>query len=983
MLPRPLRRLWLSWSLLMLAALMALVAGLGWMAHRAAADLAAPELKQSSRLIGRTLVGDLERALAYRIPIARLAGVDAWFNGLARDNPMLDLLVLTDAQGNILARLGGDATVLRELGAASAQTTAAHGMARGSFSYIETLPIKTPDGALAGWLHVGSKAPPLPLYGWWWSLSAAVVLAALATLSLLQLVRWRLQSPLALSHQCTLALAGGKLSHLSDVPVRDPASQYQAALAGYLHTLRRRNDALLLKLEEVRAAHFNPAIVETLDNLARPLLARRPPSHQEAAQSTARGANAQHRALLVTLMCVLTLLTCAYGLHRQYQQADQRRLLESGSQLLLQSWQAVLDEDRNQLDQDLAPLLTAEAGQRLLRDKSPDDVLETVIRHSTRPGLALAVLELDGSLHAAAGQSREATTIPVLTLPLLRGATDGLYGIWQNGVRDYQSGAVRRIEVEGHALLLVATRPLEKSLGRLRERLLATRLAAGDDGASSLQVAVADLRGQPVLDAYASLTSLWRAHDRSNFMRDGNQAAVLVSLALNAPSGHALGTLLAMLPQAPRLEPDEDLAILLWAALAASALLALLLYVRSPFVLLGQATRQLERLADGDTDVQAPLQGVRQVRLWHGMMQRIAGKIDALETLRRSRERQGKRQARFIRRQMMQLAERLDEAARRGILEDLHRIEHGRRPDATSDSGTDERAGRIADEFGVLALGFQNLVSRVGEQYQELDRLVNQLREALQAKTQFIALQQELEIASKMQLSILPRQFAANPALSLHAMMIPAKEVGGDFYDFFDLDAHRTALVIADVSGKGVPAAFFMAVSRTLLRAIAPYTSSAAACIARVNDLLAADNEEMMFVTLFYAILDTRDGSMHYINAGHNPPYLLRADGCAGHPPATRGIALAVETDMYFEQGTVQLAPGDGLFLYTDGITEATDPDQQLFGEQRLIEELKQATGRPVGQITRHVVERIKDFEAGGPQADDITCMMVRYRGGA
>jgi len=194
--------------------------------------------------------------------------------------------------------------------------------------------------------------------------------------------------------------------------------------------------------------------------------------------------------------------------------------------------------------------------------------------------------------------------------------------------------------------------------------------------------------------------------------------------------------------------------------LAIVTLLILLIYLRNLSAPLGQATHNLERLAAGDTDIahlNTDLASTGETRILAGVVRRLAEKIDALETLRRSRERQGKRQARFIRMQMMQLAGKLEEGARRGILEDLDRIEHASRPTTDSNNTDDPRLERIVDEFGILALGFQNLVSRVGQQYQELDRLVAELREALRTKTQFIALQQELEIARKMQLSILPK----------------------------------------------------------------------------------------------------------------------------------------------------------------------------------------------------------------------------------
>jgi serine phosphatase RsbU (regulator of sigma subunit) len=858
--------------------------------------------------------------------------------------------------------------------------------------YVAALPLRGRDGKLVGWLHVGSVAGPLPWQGWGWSLAAALTLAAVVALLLFQLIGRRLQAPLAASRAAAEELAGGRLPLLANRRVRDPATQYQSILAEHLHGLRRRNEMLQLKIGEVRATHFDPAIVATLDELALPLAARQPATQQAQASdgSARRSGSALQRALLATIAAMAVVIGCGLVLYDQIEQADQRRLLDSGAQMLQQAWRAELDQDRLQLDAELDRLLATPGISSVLAG-ADTPALNDALAHSVSAGLTLAVFNADGSLRAAAGPHPEDARIDPPSLSLLRRNDSpgySVHGIWQNRAREYQSSVARSVDLrelgQPAGVIIMAARALDQNVARLRARL---QISLPDPGAAArLQVAVVDLRGHALADGQAALARQWTESGRSNFIAPGNErAAMVIALGLSAPSGHALGTLLAQWPLPPRLDTVDKILILLGVVVAVASLAMLLLYLRNQFVPLALATRELERLADGDTDEQEPLQQNRESRLLNRMIRRIAEKMDALETLRRSRERQGKRQARFIRQQMMQLADRLDAAARRGILEELERIEHARRPAETPDalaSHTEVRTERIADEFGVLALGFQNLVSRVGQQYQELDRLVSELREALRTKTQFIALQQELEIARKMQASILPREFAAHDALALHAIMQPAKEVGGDFYDFFDIDANRVALVVADVSGKGVPAAFFMAISRTLLRAVAPYADSAAECISRVNDLLAVDNEEMMFVTMFYAIVDTRDGSLSYINAGHNMPFLLRADGSVGHPAVTRGIALAVAEDMQFEQGSIRLEKGDGLFLYTDGITEANEPqDEELFGEPRLAAVLEEVQALPVEQITVRVVERVKQFEAGGPQADDITCLMVRYRG--
>jgi serine phosphatase RsbU (regulator of sigma subunit) len=266
----------------------------------------------------------------------------------------------------------------------------------------------------------------------------------------------------------------------------------------------------------------------------------------------------------------------------------------------------------------------------------------------------------------------------------------------------------------------------------------------------------------------------------------------------------------------------------------------------------------------------------------------------------------------------------------------------------------------------------------VVEQYQQLARLVDELREALKTKTAFAALQQELDIARTMQQSILPSSLPARPEFSVCGRMIPAEEIGGDFYDFYHIDHDHVAVVIADVSGKGVPAAFFMAISRTLLRATAALTPSVAACMTKLNDLLVDENEQSMFVTLFYGILELSTQRFTYVNAGHNPPIRLGADGKATFLEGTGGVAAAVVPGLSYEEHVVHLSPGDTLFLYTDGFTEATTLEGEPFGEDRLLAELQPHAATPVDRVADLVIARIKDFEAGTRQADDITCVVLR-----
>jgi sigma-B regulation protein RsbU (phosphoserine phosphatase) len=235
-----------------------------------------------------------------------------------------------------------------------------------------------------------------------------------------------------------------------------------------------------------------------------------------------------------------------------------------------------------------------------------------------------------------------------------------------------------------------------------------------------------------------------------------------------------------------------------------------------------------------------------------------------------------------------------------------------------------------------------------------------------------------------MQQSILPRIFPPFPGMSsvdIQALMIAARNVGGDFYDFFVIDEHRIALVIGDVSGKGVGAAFFMAMSRTLLKAVAARGESPAACLTEVNRLLCRDNNAEMFVTLFYAMLDTRTGELQYSNGGHNPPYVLRRGQAPQSLDLTGDTILGMIENLTFQNRSTVLSPGDALFLYTDGVTEAMNAERMMFTETRLESFLRTVADRTTEQVIQGIVDAVRAFAAGAPQSDDITALIARFRG--
>jgi sigma-B regulation protein RsbU (phosphoserine phosphatase) len=240
---------------------------------------------------------------------------------------------------------------------------------------------------------------------------------------------------------------------------------------------------------------------------------------------------------------------------------------------------------------------------------------------------------------------------------------------------------------------------------------------------------------------------------------------------------------------------------------------------------------------------------------------------------------------------------------------------------------------------------------------------------------------QEMQAAAEIQQSILPPPLAREEAggrVDLYAEMHPAREVGGDFYDYFLIDANRLAVTVGDVSGKGIPASLFMAVSRTVLRSITSAHDMEAG-MAEANRLLATQNTASMFVTLFQGVLDLSSGLLRYCNAGHNPPYLLRADGGRSTLEAT-GVPFGIDAAMAYRIAETTLAPGDTLFLFSDGITEALDPESKEFGTARLETALDDARNRGAADLVGHVLKATRHFAGEAEQSDDITCLALVFR---
>ena len=215
----------------------------------------------------------------------------------------------------------------------------------------------------------------------------------------------------------------------------------------------------------------------------------------------------------------------------------------------------------------------------------------------------------------------------------------------------------------------------------------------------------------------------------------------------------------------------------------------------------------------------------------------------------------------------------------------------------------------------------------------------------------------------------------------LFASIIPAKEVGGDFYDFFLIDDDHLCFVIGDVSGKGVPAALFMAVTKTHVAASTIPGIEPSDILIRANDELCKENDQGMFCTIFYGILNTKTGVVSYSNGGHNPPYLVRADGSNEQLEGTDGIALGVMDGMDFGVNTLTLGKGEAIYLYTDGVNEAMDDGGNEYSYERLEEFLKMSKGQSTTDIVNGSLDDVKAFVKNAEQSDDITVLAVRYNG--
>jgi phosphoserine phosphatase RsbU/P len=285
---------------------------------------------------------------------------------------------------------------------------------------------------------------------------------------------------------------------------------------------------------------------------------------------------------------------------------------------------------------------------------------------------------------------------------------------------------------------------------------------------------------------------------------------------------------------------------------------------------------------------------------------------------------------------------------------------------------------RGAYDFVTKPIDFKDLETTIEKTLKEIDNLlkIKEMEEQLES------LNYDLDMAARIQQKILHQEFPVFPddnRFDIYANMIAAKQVGGDFYDFFMYDEDHLAFFIGDVAGKGMPASIYMAVCRTMLKAIGSEVFDPAECITKVNNMLIPESDVSTFVTVFYGVINLKTGVLSFCNGGHNLPYLQKPDGTVSELADVGGLLLGKFENAPYDKHEVQLSPGDTVVTFTDGVTEAEDEDGKFFDEERVIEHLKKNPSKSLSAQVKGLFLEVMKFTGAAIQSDDITVLSVRY----
>lgn len=346
-------------------------------------------------------------------------------------------------------------------------------------------------------------------------------------------------------------------------------------------------------------------------------------------------------------------------------------------------------------------------------------------------------------------------------------------------------------------------------------------------------------------------------------------------------------------------------------------------------------------------------------------LKEISNKIEKSDYESYLRQRKRQMQERLIRNEMTELINTLDSEFR-----------HATMTSFSLASKENKKEGILG--FNIIVSAFQKVSRKLQKQHSEMQTLIKDLRSALKDKEAYVALQKELEVAKKVQLSILPKPFKKNAYVMISGKNVSAREIGGDFYDYFHIEGDRIGIAIGDVSGKGIPAALFMASARVLLRSIAQQSLSPSQSLQKLNNRLIKINDESMFVTLLYGILNLRTGTFSYSSAGHHHPYVITKDQVTQLKSSLQNLALGVLMDTDYTDYEIILEENSRVFVFTDGVTEAMNENGEEFSETRLKNTLADSKNLDLNQFMEKIMKKIQEF-VDTEQNDDITYLSFEF----
>ena len=491
--------------------------------------------------------------------------------------------------------------------------------------------------------------------------------------------------------------------------------------------------------------------------------------------------------------------------------------------------------------------------------------------------------------------------------------------------------------------------------------------------------------GENLWDRYSDLIDISEANNLQTIEDEGRYFSVIV-LPQTAELGGLVGRLLNIREVTDLVTRQQQISqrtLLVAVVFLALAVLGVYLYMAHAFAPLVEGVSVLSALSKGDLRARIERNtGNDEVGMIANSVNIFHNNLLTIQRIRRSRERQYGRQQRFIFREMQGLADTLDGDERDELLTELQELGdlveekaglRSRQTDVVETEDSTTQGEQDSDSLAMLAQAFHGMSNRVQNQHQRL-------RDALATKEALIALRNELNIATRVQQSLLPPNIELSSAYKIWGGMWPAKEVGGDFYDFFPLDDHRLAIAIADVSGKGVPAALFTVMARTMLHASAAFLNSPGKALSVINNFLENNNDEGLFVTVFYGILDIETGKFRYANGGHNPPIILDSKG-ARSLETTSGMVLAMFRNILYKDTEIDLEPDARLIMLTDGIPEAFNAEEEAFGDDRVLKSIEALPENSTPEEdVEFIVGTVNKFVGDAPQFDDIACVVFRFK---